>query len=161
MAKCCMCDRNIERDDAPILSMGAAGNPRYLCDDCAALLDTATMGRDFDEIKSAVEQIGNIMADNDPDGVTYSVVSEMMIDASERAKEIKEGTYDFSLDEVEGECLEEIPEDMQESEEDIEKDKEDEEKLKKFDKFYNGVLIGLGIGTAIVVIWRLVEAFLL
>ena len=162
MAKCCMCDKTLERDDAPVLAMGAAGNPRYLCDDCANLLDIATMGTDFDEIKQTIEQIGNIMADNDPDGVTYSTVSELMINASDRAKQIKDGTYDFSQDgESDNEGYDDIPEEMLETEEDIEKDKADEEKLKKFDKFYNALIIGLGIGTALLVIWKLVEIFLL
>lgn len=158
-----MCDVNIEREDAPVLSMGAAGNPRLLCDRCAGLLDTATLGQDFDTIKDAVEQIGNIMADNDPDGVTYSIVSSLMVDASERAKAIKSGTYDFALDsqDMDDGGLDEIPEDMLESEEDIEKDKQEEEKLKKFDEFYNYVLIGAGIAAALFVIWKIIDTFLL
>ncbi len=157
-----MCDVNIEREDAPVLSMGAAGNPRLLCDRCAGLLDTATLGRDFDEIKDAVEEIGNIMADNDPDGVTFSIVSSLMVDASDRAKAIRDGSYDFALDSQENEDeLDEIPEDMLESEEDIEKDKEEEEKLKKFDKFYNYALIGAGIAAALFIIWKIVDTFFL
>ena len=160
MAKCCMCDVNIDREDAPVLSMGAAGNPRLLCDKCAGLLDTATLGRDFDEIKNAVEEIGTIMADHDPDGVTFSIVSSLMVEASERAKLIKEGNYDFSLDEQENnEGFDEIPEELRESEEDIELDRQEEEKLKKFDKFYNYALIGAGIAVAIFVIWKVLEAF--
>ena len=89
MAKCCMCDVNIDREDAPVLSMGGAGYARVLCDRCASLLDTATLGRDFDEIKDAIEQIGTIMADHDPDGVTFAIVSNLMIDAADRAKAIE------------------------------------------------------------------------
>ncbi len=163
MAKCCMCDKNIEREDAPVLSMGAAGIPRLLCDDCATLLDTATLGRDFDEIKSSVEEISKIMADNDPDGVTYSIVSELMMSASERAKAIKDGTYDFSLDESEDDedTLDDIPEEMLESEEDKAEDKKDEEKLKKFDKFYNVAIIIIGAISLLVLVWRLAEIFFL
>lgn len=160
MAKCCMCDVNVDRESAPVLSMGAVGNPRFLCDRCAGLLDTATLGEDFDTIKDAIEEIGTVMADNDPDEVTFSIVSELMLGASERAKAIRDGSYDFSLDTEtkEGE-LEDIPEELLESEEDIEKDKADEEKLKKFDKFYNYVLIGAGIAAAIFVIWKVLEGF--
>ena len=159
MAKCCICDELIEREDAPVLAMGGAGYPRLLCDRCASLLDTATLGRDFDEIKDAIGEIGTIMADHDPDGVTYRIVSSLMIDASERAKAIKEGSYDFALDEQTSEDeMDEIPEELLESEEDIEKDKEDEEKLKKFDKVYNIILIVLGVALLLVVGWNVLQA---
>ena len=163
MAKCCMCDANIEREDAPILSMGGGGNPRVLCDRCVELLDTATLGRDFDAIKGAIEEIGDIMAENDPDSITFSIVSSLMADASKRAKEIKNGTYDFALDEQADEegGFDEIPEELRETEEDIQKDKEDEEKLKKFDKFYNYVLIGACIGMGIFLIWKIIDTFFL
>ena len=163
MAKCCMCDANIEREDAPILSMGGGGNPRVLCDRCVELLDTATLGRDFDAIKGAIEEIGSIMAENDPDSLTFSIVSSLMVDASKRAKEIKNGTYDFALDEQNDEegGFDEIPEELRETEEDIQKDKEDEEKLKKFDKFYNYVLIGACIGMGIFLIWKIIDTFFL
>lgn len=162
MAKCCMCDSVIEREDAPVLSMGSIGNPRFLCDRCATLLDDATLGRDFDTIKDSIEKIGNIMADNDPDGVTFSIVSELMVKASDRAKAIRDGSYDFSLDSEQAEeGYDEIPEDMLESEEDIEKDRQDEEKLKRFDKFYNYTLIGAGIAVVAFIIWKIIDTFFL
>ena len=162
MAKCCICEANIEREDAPVLSMGGAGYARVLCDRCAELLDTATLGHDYDEIKSSIAEIGEIMANHDPDCVTLTVVSGLVYNASQRAKEIKEGTYDFSLDaEDNDEGFDEIPEDLRESEEDIQKDKEEEEKLKKFDKIYNYILIGAGIAAAAIVIWKIIDTFFL
>ncbi len=160
MAKCCICDRNIERDDAPVLAMGAAGNPRLLCEDCATLLDTATLGRNIEEIKPAIAKLSQLMANNDPDELTFSVVSELMLSAADRAKAIKEGSYDFSLDEEKGsEGLDEIPEELLETEEDKEQDRLEEEKNKKFDKFYNYVLIGACIGVGLFIIWKLLEYF--
>ena len=156
MARCCLCQKEIERDDAPVLAMGAAGNPRLLCDECAALLDTATTDHDLNEIGNAMEKIGLYMANGNPDGVTYSTVSQLMVEASDRAKAIKDGDYDFSLDEEEKDDggLEDIPDDMKESEEDIEADRIEEEKNKKFDKVYNIVLwCVLGI-TALLLILR-------
>ena len=160
MAKCCICEANIEREDAPVLSMGGAGYARVLCDRCAELLDTATLGQDYDEIKSSIAEVGEIMANHDPDRVTLTVVSGLVYNASQRAKEIKEGTYDFSLDaEDNNEGFDEIPEELRESEEDIQKDKEEEEKLKKFDKIYNYILIGAGIAAGIIVILKVLESF--
>lgn len=162
MAKCCICDAHIEREDAPVLSMGGAGYARVLCDRCSGLLDTATLGQDFEEIKGAIAEIGDLMADHDPDNVTFNIVSGLMLEASERAKAIRDGSYDFSLDSEENEeGFDEIPEELRESEEDIQKDKEDEEKLEKFNKFYNYVLIGAGIGAAAIIIWKIIDTFLL
>lgn len=161
MAKCCICKKGIEREDAPVLTMGGVGNARLLCDGCAELLDVATEGREYAEIKEAIENLTSTITSNDPDGLTFSTVSSLLIDASKRAKAIKEGSYDFSLDETEGEDFDEIPEELLESEEDIEKDKADEEKNKKFDKVYNYVLIGVCIGFAIFVIWKILDLFVL
>ena len=121
----------------------------------------ATDARGF-STRQLSEPIGEIMADNDPDQVTFAMVSGLVYNASERAKAIKDGSYDFSLDNEENdEGFDEIPEELRESEEDIQKDKEEEEKLKKFDKFYNYVLIGAGIGAALLIIWKIIDTFFL
>ncbi len=162
MAQCCLCNKKIDAEGAALLSMTAAGYPRYLCDDCAKLLDTATLGKDFGEIQDAMGEIGEIMSKSDPDGVTYSLISKIMVDAAARGKLIKEGNYDFSKDEEPSEDeFDEIPEELRESEEDIEKDKKDAEKLKKFDKVYNIILI-VAIAVAVAaVIWKLIDTFIL
>ena len=163
MKQCCMCDKNIEREDAPVLSMGAAGNPRWLCEECEALLDTATLSRDYVEISGAIEKVSEIMSGGNPDGVTFTVVGQLMYSASQRAKAIKEGSYDFSLDDEpkdEG-GIDEIPEELLESEEDKEKDKIEEEKMKKFDKFYNYFLIAACIAFGAFLIWKIVDTFFL
>ena len=163
MAKCCLCGKIIEREDAAVLSMGAAGNPRLLCDECEALLDTATLGKDYEDIKAAIEQIGAHMLERDPDGVTYSMVNEIMVSATERAKAIKDGSYDFSLDDQPKDDggLDDIPEELLESDEDKELDKVDDEKMKKFDKVYNFVLIGACVAYAIFLVWKIVDSFFL
>ena len=51
MANCCICQKHIEREDAPVLTMGSSGNPRLLCDECDALLESATTGKEISEIK--------------------------------------------------------------------------------------------------------------
>ncbi len=159
MANCCICSRPIEREDAPVLSMGAVGNARLLCDSCAQLLDTATLGESIEEISSAMDEIGNLMANGDPDTVTFNEVKSIMHNASERAKAIKDGSYDFSLDEAENdEGFDEIPEDMLESEEDIEQDIIEEEKNKKFNKVYNIILICMAALTVGFIIWRVIDA---
>ena len=155
--RCCICEKHIEREDAPILTLGGAGYARLLCDECDKNLNTITTGRDVEEIKVAINDLGNKMANTDPDPVTYQLVSSMLFKATERGMAIKEGTYNFALDE-EGEDVEgfdEIPEELLESEEDIQKDKEEEEKMKKFDKFYNVFLIVCGVVFVGLVIYNL------
>lgn len=157
MAKCCICNSLIERDDAPVFAMGVGGQPRLLCDECAHLLDVATLGREFDKIEAAMDKIGKLMADNDPDRVTFNAANELMAHASARAKAIKEGNYDFSLDEgeenTEGE-FEDIPEELLETEEDKEQEKIEEEKAKKFDKVYTVILIIACVVLALILAYR-------
>jgi hypothetical protein len=141
--------------------MGGAGYARILCDECDKDLQTATLGRDIDEIKAAISNLGDKMASGNPDSVTYSLVSSLIIDATKRAKAIKAGTYDFSLDENEDEeGFDEIPEELLESEEDIALDKKDEENMKKFDKVYNIILIVALIALGGMIVWRLIQSFL-
>lgn len=155
--RCCICEKNIEREDAPILTLGGAGYARLLCDECDEQLNTITTGRDAHKIKEAINSLGNKMANTDPDPVTYQTVSTMLFKATERGMAIKEGTYDFALDEEveDTEGFDEIPEELLETEEDIQKDKDDEEKMKKFDKFYNIALIVCGIVFVGLVIYNL------
>lgn len=165
MKKCCICRVPIEREDAPVLAIGGFGNARYLCDSCAELLDTVTLGREINKIESAMDEIGRKMSDTDPDQLTIDTVGVLMVSSAERAKAIKAGEYDFSLDEAEEELAEgefdEIPEELMESEEDKEKDKQEEEKQKRFDKIYNSFLIGACIGAGLFIIWKIIEAIFL
>ena len=161
MAKCCICDRYLEREDGPVLSMGAGGNPRLLCEECEHLLDTATEGSSFEEIENAMDRLGKLMADGNPDRVTFSIVNELMHEASERAKAIQDGSYDFSLDEQESDDdgFDEIPEELLESEEDKKKDEIEEKKMKKFDKVYNILISILLTITVLTITWKLFDTF--
>ena len=162
MKKCCICDKTIEREDAPILTLGGAGYARLLCDECDSELQLATLSHDVEEIKTSINSLGNKMANGDPDHLTYNLVSSILMNATDRGMKIKDGTYDFALDEAEEEeGFDEIPEELLESEEDIALDKADEEKMKKFDKVYNYMLIGAIIALVGLVIYKLIDAFFL
>ena len=164
MKKCCVCETIIENEDAPLLTMGAVGTPKLLCDSCAELLDTATMGREYEEIESAMEEIGKRMAEGNPDRTTYGNVSVIMAQAAARAKLIKSGEYDFALDEQtadDEDIPDDIPEELKETEEDRELDRKDEEKLEKFDKIYNILLIVAGVALVGMIAWKVIERFLL
>lgn len=164
MARCCLCNAPIENENAPVLTMGGAGNPRLLCERCAALLDTATLGDNYDEIKYSIETLGSLLTAQDHDLRTQETLTEILDRASKRANLIKSGEYDFDLDLPElaaDEGYDELPEDMVESEEDIQKDAEEEEKLQKFNKVYNVILTVIIIAFVGYIIWKLVETFFL
>ena len=161
MNNCCICERNVEREDAPILAMGGAGYARVLCEECDRELQVAPRGHDVDEIKAAINSLSTKMANSEPDAVTYRMMNEILVTATQRAMEIKDGTYDFARDDEEdNEGFDEIPEELLESEEDIELDKKDEEKAKKFDKVYSIILTISLIALGGMIVWRIIQALL-
>ena len=161
MNNCCICERDVEREDAPILAMGGAGYARVLCEECDRELQVATRGHDVEEIKAAINSLSTKMANGEPDTVTYRMMSEILVTATQRAMEIKDGTYDFARDDEEdNEGYDEIPEELLESEEDIELDKKDEEKAKKFDKVYSIILTISLIALGGMIVWRIIQALL-
>lgn len=163
MKRCCICNAPIEHEDAPALVMSISGNPKLLCDDCVKALDEITLGKDYDTIEASIEKVGKMMSENELDSLTFETMNSLLASAVVRAKLIKEGKYDFSLDEKDNDedGFDEIPEELRETEEDRERDRADEEKLKKFDKIFNIVAATLVILTIGFVAWRIVESFIL
>ena len=147
--KCSLCLTPLEGDEADILTMGAYGNPKYLCPECAELLDKAMISTDYDEITDAIRALdGKLNKANIDDRFVSETVSEIFNSAAKRATEIKEGTYDFSLDEIKDEDeMDEIPEELEETEEDRLLDEKEAAATKKFDKImtwvYAAVLVGV------------------
>jgi hypothetical protein len=134
--KCVLCDRTITEESPAILAVGAYGNPKCVCGECQSLLDTATLGREYDKIANAMDAIGKRMADSTPDNQSYEVVNALLTDAAERAKKIKAGEYDFSLDEEPAEDGE-IPEELLETEEDRKLDEQDAEKEERNNRIFD------------------------
>lgn len=160
---CCTCLARFENEDAPVLTMGAYGNPKLLCDECAALVEIMTYGKDYDTVVAAMESLTDRMSSsNVDDRVTVATVTQMLAESAERAQKIKEGTYDFSLDEEkENEGMEEIPEELQETEEDRLLDEKEAEANAKFDKFMNWAWIGVGIAAVGFIIWKFIDILFL
>lgn len=160
MAKiCCTCLSRIENEDAPVLTMGAYGNPKLLCDECAALVETMSFGKDYNEVVAAMDGLtARMSSSNVDDRVTVATVTEMLNECADRAQKIKEGTYDFSLDEQkENEGFEEVPEELRETEEDKLLDEKEAEANAKFDKVMNWMWIGVGIAAVGFIIWKLID----
>ena len=160
---CCTCLTRIVEEDAPVLAMGAYGTPKLLCEDCAALVETMTLSRDYDEITNAMESLtAKMSAANIDDRVTVATATDILHKSAERAQLIKAGAYDFALDEVEDtEGFDEIPEELMETEEDRLLDEKDAIANAKFDKFMNWMWVGVGVCFVALLIYKLVDAFLL
>ena len=169
MSKCSICGAEIKNEEPAILALGVSGTPRYICDECEADLDEAKLGSDVDSISAAIKSLSNKMLhgnsenedkSKDMDGLTYHTMTKIISNAIARAKKIKDGEYDFSLDEQD-DGFDEIPEELQETEEDKELDRIDAEKEAKRDKVFNIILIIALVGFVAVLAWRLIDMFLL
>ena len=67
MDYCSICGAEITNEDAAILTMGAAGIPRYICEECEKDLDTAISGKDVEEITTAIKSLSEKMVNGNPD----------------------------------------------------------------------------------------------
>lgn len=150
---CSVCGAPTERDSAAILTMGKYGNPRYLCSECEVLLDTATGGTDYDNIKEACRLLGKRLADSgSKDEATSDALAEIFERVSERARLIEEGEYDFSHDEEPEEELTDIPEELRESEEDRQLDEVEAKRSKLLDSIFTWITAGVFVGVIIFLI---------
>ena len=163
---CSICGKAIEREDAPVLTISGYGNPRYLCDECSAEMDLAMSSRDPEEIEANIKVLGDKMNACNDDHAAAAMYSFIGV-ACDRLVKIKEGTYDFSVDEkmkemVEGESsFDEIPEELQETEEDKLLDEKEAAANAKFDKLMNKLWIVLGAGAGAYIIWKLISTYLI
>lgn len=159
---CALCGAIAEKEEPAILALGNYGYPRYLCDECEAELDTATLGREYDTIADA---IGRLAKKTDrfgkDDKITLKTMKEILEAAAIRANEIKDGSYDFSLDEEapaeDTEGFDEIPEELLETEEDKARDEKEAKFNKKLDKITNWIWVAVFAGVAVFFVLRLLR----
>lgn len=144
-ANCSLCLSAVDIENAEILTMGAYGTPKLLCNDCAHLMHKVTLADNYSEAVGAMEQLGNkISAANIDDRRVLDTVSEIFKESLARAEKIKAGTYDFELDKAESaDTIDEIPEELLETEEDKALDEKEAKVIKKWDKIMNFVSLGV------------------
>ena len=140
MRHCSVCKREVNEQEAPILAMGGFGNPKYLCTECAEDVDTVIGAKDPEEIELAMAKISRNLSDSDADDpLVLETVNEIFSAAGERARKIKDGTYDFSEDEEKEEGLLDVPEELRETEEDRALDEKDKKEEAFYNKIFNWV----------------------
>lgn len=150
---CSICMSRVESDDLPVLTIGA-GIPRLLCEECADLMDTATLGREYDEIKAAMDEItARMAAAGIDDRFTVETVTQAFGAAAERAVAIKDGTWNFELDSAEDDGFLEIPEELAETEEDKQLDAKEEKQGKRIDAILTWVMSGVLTAALAFIVW--------
>ncbi len=133
MSRCCICKREVNADEAPILMMSAYGLPRYICPKCEADIDIAQESNDPEKIADSCKSLGeSLTSGNTDDMAVIDAVNDIICAAGERSEAIKNGSYDFSSKKSSSDADEEfeLTEDMLETEEDRQKD-EREAKISK------------------------------
>ena len=152
MRHCSICGKNVNEEEAPILAMGGFGNPKYLCDECAEDIDLITSDNDPEVIEASMSKLtGKLSSSSVEDRLVVETVTAIFSEAGERAKKIKEGTYDFSKDEAQEE-IDDIPEQLLETEEDRALDEEEEKQRKKLDGIMNWISLAavvIAVGLAV------------
>ena len=159
MANCSICNREVDGEKAAVLTLGALGTSKYLCEECEADFETATRSTDVEKIALSMEKIGKLMADNNAVGnLVLNTVNDIFDSARERALEIKNGTYDFSKDEpVEiATVCEDVPEELLESEEDRALDEAEEIRNQKIDKIITWISSVIFGGALVWVVYSLI-----
>ncbi len=161
MDSCSICKATVDPENAAILSMGGFGTPRYMCAECEADFEEMTLSRDVEAINLAISRIGKKISDaGSDDKITLRTVEDVMKASAERKEKIKDGTYDFSLEEAaESTEDDEVPEELRESEEDAEKERLKAEKYKKLDYFTNWILVGVFIGALGFIAYRIITTW--
>ena len=86
------------------------------------------------------------------DMLVVNTVKDIFAEAGERARKIKEGTYDFSEEQDEKEEELDVPEELLETEEDKEKDEIDAKKNKLIDKIFNWVSLAVILAAAVLAV---------
>ena len=141
--------------------MGGYGIPRYLCDNCAEQIEVATTAASVDEIAAAVKALGSKLDSMDHDTATNDTMTEILDSAMKRGLAIKEGTYDFALDnEADKEVLEDIPEELLETEEDRRLDEEEEKKYSRFNAIFNWVAVAAFAAVGGFLIYRIFDTYI-
>ncbi len=160
--QCVICKKLTDSESSAVLVLGGFGNPKYICEECEADIDTARLSHFPEEVFSAMERVGEkLTSANIEDEQVLATVNVLFSTASERATMIVAGTYDFANDEhFKDEADFELTDEYKETEEDKELDRKEKEKNAKFDKISSivcAVLLAAALGF---LIYRIISSYL-
>lgn len=157
---CAVCQAAFESDQPDVLFFSKSGSARYICPHCAEIYEKATLSRDPDEIEGALSAL---YSDTDrlTDVATLEFLALSLGDAKKRLSDIRNGSYDFALDEEDVPVSEEIPEEYR-PDEAIEKEAaEKAKKLTLFDRIIDILWILVGVGAVGYIVYTIIDMFFL
>lgn len=144
MDECAICYTPVDEENAPVLEIGAYGRPKYLCPECSADLDSITLGKDLETIRTSMNRLTKKIEVGGLSKKTFTTLTSILDRAAVRAKAIESGSYDFTLDENEDDGeLAEIPEELLETEEDKILDELDAEKEERNSRIFDYISFGI------------------
>ena len=160
---CCICKASFDGEAPAILTMGGYANPRYLCPECEGDFEDATTKRDIEAIAEAMDRIGEkLERANIDDKYVLDAIEDVLGEAKERAEAIKNGTYDFSIEDMPEESEEEEPEEEPElTEEEKLREAELERKQKIYDRLTNIFCIAVIIAVVGFIVYKAIDRFFL
>lgn len=157
---CAVCQSAFESEDPDVLFFTEAGSARYICPHCKELYETATLSREPDAIDTALSDIYK-HTDRLTDVSTLEFLAASLGDAKERLSSIREGSYDFSLDDDGEEIVEEIPEEYRPDEAEEKAAEEKRKKLTPFDYAIDILWIAAGVAAVGYLIYMIINLFFL
>ncbi len=161
MSYCSLCD--MQSEDTELFFITKRGSPRHICKNCAALYETATRDKDPDKAEEALNALYTL-AGKLRDLSVLEMLSDTLSEAKTRIEAIRNGSYDFALDEEEEleDTLTEIPEELRQDPEEAEAEAAAEEATKEpsvGDHILNWLWVALGIVAAGVIIFNVIMLF--
>ncbi len=161
---CSICLAPIDTEGAPILALGGFGTPRCLCEKCDSDLEAVTRAKNFEDITAAMNRISTKLTENfTDDRLVIRTLDGIMESARDRAEKIKNGTYDFSLDEEKTEDSEAdgVPPELLETEEDREREELENKKAAKTDRIFNWISLALVAVAIGFIIYKFISTYFL
>lgn len=157
---CAVCQAAFESDVPDVLFFSKSGSARYVCPHCAKIYEKATLSRDPEEIEDSLSSLYD-HTDRLTDVATLEFLALSLGDAKKRLSDIRNGTYDFALDEEEVPVSEEIPEEYR-PDDAIEKEAAEKAKrLTLFDRIIDILWILVGVGAVGYIAYTIIDMFFL
>ena len=157
---CAVCQAAFESDAPDILFFSKSGSARYVCPHCAEIYEKATLSRLPEEIENSLEALYGY-TDRLTDIATLEFLALSLGDAKKRLSEVRNGTYDFTLDEDDTPISEEIPEEYR-PDEAVEKEAEEKaRRLTLFDRVIDILWILIGVGAVGYIAYTVIDMFFL
>lgn len=143
---CSVCQQHFESEAPDVLTFTKKGAAKLICPHCKEIYETASFARDPAEAEAAIKELRSITAQNH-DATVLDLLAEAFPEMESRVAAIRDGSYDFSLDEfsdVDDAIPEEYKQDPEEAAEE-ERLAEEAKRITPIDRVITALWIVVGI----------------